>query len=855
MGLLDRFKDWKSRVAARDTSLSQRLERIKREKYATKGVVLPPSSVYPDFSEELCFVCRLFIGDIWTKDAWEEESMPWWSGPDDIGKSMFQHHCIWDMPTDLDELSCILCRMLTHAFRQTPSFLSADGPDERYGDHIYIVRYFGRSRRSFQITALGDAPDIQFDFNVPIQYGEGKVDPYWSDDYCKEHGYDEPTPQNPGGEYKLLEHSGSSSVVSQIKQWMNTCAESHDRCQKAQLPLPSRVIDVGHTGDDTPRLYVSKRGEVEPYTALSYCWGKGQSDVLTEGELGKYQVAIPDSALPTTVLDAIRLTREIGLRYIWVDALCIIQDSKEDWKKEAAMMRRVYQGATLTIAGLESHSKIMGLFRDRTVRVTQAPIFEGQRHLVVQRERRVQLNTTVLRKRAWTLQEQILSSATVYFSGSSLVWECDTCVVDEDEKDHNSVPHLKWFEEAPDETGSNRLWYKLCQDYTARSITYQSDRVAAIAGLADQCEVEKWQQGSYMAGLWIVDLPHALLWTGSVREQTENRLSAWWKRKELAASSFTWDLPSWSWLSNPRWVSWPDSFIRQEVCAETEFCCKVDPSRITLTPNDKTTSKGVTGLISLSGYIQPFTDHLLKAVASHDVPPFNELCFSTLKAFDNSGAWRSSRNYLADRVQPWMYISLEIGWKALIQPVYLLRICSWPTSRSGEDPNVSGSKMYKGNVIDDDYLDTYFLLLEAVNHEEEQGTNQDATWSYNSNDTHYRDSLDEDFNEETFNGAVANGELESYKERCQDRFHAAMKDWERFNTARLHEMSPLFKEEEFGAEIPRVLVHEEDKGENEDGQDHDIPSRFRRVGVFGFRHFRDDESFMRDAVKREILLI
>ena len=929
-----------------DFSLAQKLETTKRYKYESKGINLPPDSIYPEFSRDICFVCRLFIGDVWTHDAWDEDTLPWWSEPDDIRKSKFQHHRVWDFPADLQELNCVLCRMLAHGFKQSTQFLAATGPDPKYDDYIYIVRDFGDKNKLFEIAAVDSVPHIQFEFNVPTQFSEGKVDPHYLDAYCKEHGLDDATPEDPGGEYSLLEYSGDTSIAAQIKEWMKACAESHEDCKRSNFPLPSRVIDVGDTAYDAPRLYISNGQEAEPYVALSYCWGKEKSDVLTEERLTDFKKVIPNSALPATVFDAIQMTRRLSLRYLWVDALCIIQDSKEDWEKEAAEMRQVYQGALLSFAGLESHSKAAGLFRDRTVRVTQTPFFDGERHLVIQRQRKVDLNTTVLRKRAWTLQEQILSPATVYFSGSSIVWECHTCAIDEDGQDHNFLPHLKWFGDFPDDIGPHRLWYRLVQDYTARSITYTSDRVAAIAGLAEKCEAEEWQLGSYIVGLWAGDLPAALLWKGSTREKTDNLFSAY-RNEELAEASFSWDLPSWSWLGNPDWIGWPDSFFREETPASTLYPCTIETSKTYLSTDSKVANKDIKGSLYLVGYLQPLTDTLIQAVSAHDAPPYNELSFETLKYLANSGVWRPSRPYDPSFMQPWVDIGLDIGWKALVQPVYLLRICSWPASRQARGADIGGGEYDSGYKLSEDYLDTYFLVLQAVDEDTDHGT-----WRYDYDEKHYWDSFDEEFNEDTV--PEYQDQVDEYVERHGEWRRKALEERERLRLARLKEMMPEgLSDRGEKIEIPGVLVPEgnedidendnteegdatekEAEGDHEDGNEGELrkrrkpnrspkvddkeesstaenehvvvpqvqalrsqtsiatsketsevaeqdergtpdanevegretaaelregedgmPTHFRRVGVFGFRHFKEDDSFMRDATGREVTLI
>ena len=138
---------------------------------------------------------------------------------------------------------------------------------------------------------------------------------------------------------------------------------------KKKSGLPTRVIDVNPSSDSqNPRL-VATRGENEKYVALSHCWGS-----LMESEAGKHArtlssniqtmlAEIPLHLLPQNFQDAVTTVRELGLRYLWIDALCIIQDDPLDWAREAAKMGDVYGSAYLTIAATSATSSTDGFLR------------------------------------------------------------------------------------------------------------------------------------------------------------------------------------------------------------------------------------------------------------------------------------------------------------------------------------------------------------------------------------------------------------------------------------------------------------------------------------------------------------
>ena len=176
----------------------------------------------------------------------------------------------------------------------------------------------------------------------------------------------------------------SVEAFSQIRRWLAECLEHHDTCKRQPLAsLPTRVIDVGEKDHEIPRLHVAN-GQTSPYLALSYCWGEEKSMVLTTETLELFKKGIPSDAIPATIKDAFKVTRELGYRYIWIDSLNIIQDSVDDWKAEAQKMRKIYECADLVIAGDESYSRSVGIFMPRNVQVTRKPMRDGS-HLIVQR--------------------------------------------------------------------------------------------------------------------------------------------------------------------------------------------------------------------------------------------------------------------------------------------------------------------------------------------------------------------------------------------------------------------------------------------------------------------------------------
>ncbi|OCL09069.1 HET-domain-containing protein, partial [Glonium stellatum] len=153
-------------------------------------------------------------------------------------------------------------------------------------------------------------------------------------------------------------NTASDSSLNYISQWIRKCAQEHLNCDRKSLtPLPTRVIDVS----TEPFLYITN-GESVPYICLSYCWGKTTPFKTTRANLGERIKGIPFQNLPRTYRDAVTVTLRLGIQFLWIDALCIIQGDPLDWETESANMSRIYGGSYLTLAASSSSHADGGLF-------------------------------------------------------------------------------------------------------------------------------------------------------------------------------------------------------------------------------------------------------------------------------------------------------------------------------------------------------------------------------------------------------------------------------------------------------------------------------------------------------------
>ncbi|KAF3771222.1 HET-domain-containing protein, partial [Cryphonectria parasitica EP155] len=218
------------------------------------------------------------------------------------------------------------------------------------------------------------------------------------------------------------------------KRWISECCQHHASCRDAvgtSRFRPTRLVDVGPP-DGSQQLRLSlKTGDdsAVQYLALSYCWGTSNVYKLTSNTAGEMSRGFPASKLPQTLQDAVNACRKLKQRYIWIDSLCIFQDSEVDWRQEAAQMGLVYTHALCTIAAVCARDSSEGFFSRRNPRVRQPCSFPTKIKISTCRlfsrlhYHKIQPKQP-LYSRAWVLQERVLSPRILKFGLEAVSWEC-----------------------------------------------------------------------------------------------------------------------------------------------------------------------------------------------------------------------------------------------------------------------------------------------------------------------------------------------------------------------------------------------------------------------------------------------
>jgi hypothetical protein len=155
----------------------------------------------------------------------------------------------------------------------------------------------------------------------------------------------------------------SESSLSVVRNWLQKCFNSHQDCAKDQAYTPTRLIDVSGTD---PFLVSLSGSNKTKYTALSHCWGGKSTAITTLENIEDHLCLIPMNSMPQNFRDAIVVTKRLGIQYLWLDSLCIIQNSEEDWLLQSSHMRSIYENAFLTISALDAVDSYSGFLYNRS---------------------------------------------------------------------------------------------------------------------------------------------------------------------------------------------------------------------------------------------------------------------------------------------------------------------------------------------------------------------------------------------------------------------------------------------------------------------------------------------------------
>ena len=375
--------------------------------------------------------------------------------------------------------------------------------------------------------------------------------------------------------------------IAIINYWLDNCKNNHADCGSGEPRfMPTRVVDVGLTGNEEPRLVLTAELDftecqsnttARSYLALSHCWGLAvpTTATTTSSTITERLRGIPMAGLSRTFADFIGIARRMHVRYVWIDSLCIIQDSREDWEKEAAQMASVYSNAYCTIAASSSSNGNGGCRRDPDSEPYGPVILsfiETDEHgnENIQKVRVFSLFgkaiTSILQEdplstRGWTFQERELSSRILHYSKDTIRWECRALKASlqfpwQDTNGFNGSlrtfdvgqigprnPDQKLREKQKEK--DQEAWFEAVQRYTGRALTKKTDALHAFSGIARA--VQSHTRDRYLAGLWYSNLIHCLCWCSAWYYENDPIFYRQMVDPKTYVRQSEYLAPSWSW--------------------------------------------------------------------------------------------------------------------------------------------------------------------------------------------------------------------------------------------------------------------------------------------------------------------
>ncbi|TLD31650.1 hypothetical protein PspLS_01820 [Pyricularia sp. CBS 133598] len=385
-------------------------------------------------------------------------------------------------------------------------------------------------------------------------------------------------------EYKSLRESSDEADLTTAGDktfvlasfWLQNCLQKHVKCRKGQESIgrsssPARLLFLGTPGMVRVVAVPQRATRNRPtpsYITLSHCWGGASVLKLTSATKQELARGVPVDRLPKTFRDAVESTLRLGHQYIWIDSLCIVQDSAEDWAQQSAIMGQIYRNSVCTIAATASSNSLEGCFvqckplSHHDCRMTEK---DGWVACARADKEEAEPDFRPLDTRGWVFQEDLLSPRTLSFCHSGIEWSC----LERKSKDHASWERLADRDrmeeqhhfgmdtakadfndlcldysnilsiEAKHYPSFHARWWELLRRYSRLNLTFGSDKLAAVHGVIET--LASYTGLKSVGGHWMQMLPHDLLWIAGFSQYDRHscvRPANYWKRA-----------PSWSWAS------------------------------------------------------------------------------------------------------------------------------------------------------------------------------------------------------------------------------------------------------------------------------------------------------------------
>lgn len=326
--------------------------------------------------------------------------------------------------------------------------------------------------------------------------------------------------------------TSSPAALDLTKAWIERCVKEHrfwDSIVSHQLP--TRILELYDPSDPQAVRVCEPKGLEDKYISLNHRWGEREVLKLTRENKPELMQKIEWHKLPKTFQDALTFTHNLGVRYLWIDSLCIIQDDEDDWQRESSNMYSLYKNSYLTIAATGGFGPHDGLFtfagNQYSLREISVTNSAGQTMTCKMRKTLPQLDNVKkfpLLERGWVFQERILSPRFLHFGPQELLWECfetATCectIADSEIRGKREYVFLIGRQacdrcQLPGDHCAGceiHLWRNIVMEYSRLKLTFDDDILVALSGLVEQ--QKEFRRTEYVYGLWMDSLPLDLTW-------------------------------------------------------------------------------------------------------------------------------------------------------------------------------------------------------------------------------------------------------------------------------------------------------------------------------------------------------
>ncbi|KAH8704602.1 heterokaryon incompatibility protein-domain-containing protein [Phaeosphaeriaceae sp. PMI808] len=343
-----------------------------------------------------------------------------------------------------------------------------------------------------------------------------------------------------GGRPVILPKAGGKFHFLLLNDWLQTCDQQHIHPRLCPY-LPTRVIYVGCAKDPNGLRLYNSEGALGLYIALSHRWGPNEYRYRTIKSNFEARLAeIKFEELPLMFRNAIDVTRKLGIKYLWIDSLCIIQDDNDDRRRQCSRMEDVFALAYCTLAATSAEDCEQGLFREDKGGHKSLCIRE------VDRKFSQDIEQAELNKRGWVFQERALSRRIIHFAATQTYWECGemvscesadqigvAAVRDPNPLSSSDFPNCNSSNFQKDHSSAFKYTFT---KYTKLSLTEKEDRQVAIAGL--EARLERFYGTISAYGILKKFFHESLFW----HRAGDNGLVWIEKLKDRS-------VPSWSWMA------------------------------------------------------------------------------------------------------------------------------------------------------------------------------------------------------------------------------------------------------------------------------------------------------------------